>query len=481
MSTGSLQRSSSDDSLEKSRREGSFKYVPAACLPTVHSAEPRLSPNVCRGARSQQSDPRASPSPEGTDSTLRNTSGAEQRGRSGPEPQGTRLASGTYTVSAVDAAEVRGDLAAVMHALGHGACGLGWGPIASAASGLAPSPAVPLATVPRAAQAKEARHAISGPTTWVESAADRGCTPAPHVTRPKRPPRAAPPLLPSNPTPPYQGHSLPPSDGVHQQVHNLPCSRRTAEGSLPSVEEVRRRTRRRSVDSSTASRELSPGLPPKSAPAPQNHSRRRSLDLAGARPLAKKAVSGGGLEAGPAPPDDGDDDDKRKAVHTGGVSHASQSVQDHRGDWCGEDTAAATAAPRKGSAMRRRSDITPIRRSSLTQALSDSMQAQGQGLGGDDGKPHSLRARGQHRRASHDVSHRRASHDGSERRASLTASLFPTLAARRVLPASAAEEKKPSCPPAKYQVTAPQPYTLCAHAHACCHVHMHMGNVLTNT
>lgn len=185
MSTGSLQSSSSDDSLEKSRREGSFKYVPAACLPTVHSAEPRLSPNVCRGARSQQSDPRASPSPEGTDPTLRNTSGAEQRGRSGPEPQGTRLASGTYTVSAVDAAEVRGGLAAVMHALGHGACGLSWGPIASAASGLAPSPAVPLATVPRAAQAKEARHAISGPTTWVESVADRGCTPAPRVTRPK--------------------------------------------------------------------------------------------------------------------------------------------------------------------------------------------------------------------------------------------------------------------------------------------------------
>ena len=119
MSTGSLQSNSSDDSLEKSRREGSFKYVPAACLPTVHSAEPRLSPNVCRGARSQQSDPRASPRPEGTDP---NTSAGEQRGRSGPEPQGTRLASGTYTVSAVEAAEVRGDLA-VMHALGHVPCG----------------------------------------------------------------------------------------------------------------------------------------------------------------------------------------------------------------------------------------------------------------------------------------------------------------------------------------------------------------------
>ena len=117
MSTGSLQSSSSDDSLEKSRREGSFKYVPAACLPTVHSAEPRLSPNVCRGARSQQSDLRASPRPEGTDPTLR-----EQRGRSGPEPQGTRLASGTYTVSAVEAAEVRGDLA-VMEA-GGGPCQL---------------------------------------------------------------------------------------------------------------------------------------------------------------------------------------------------------------------------------------------------------------------------------------------------------------------------------------------------------------------
>ena len=216
------------------------------------------------------------------------------------------------------------------------------------------------------------------------------------------------------------------------------------------------------MDSSTAARELSPGLPPKSAPAAQNHGRRRSLDLAGARPLAKKAVSGGGLEAGPAPPDDDDDDDKRKAVHTGRVSHASQSVQDHRGDWRGEDTAAATAAPRNGSAMRRRSDITPIRRSSLTQALSDTMQAQGQGRDSDDGKPHSLRARGQHRRASHDVSHRRASHDGSERRASLTASLFPNLAARRVLPASAAEEKKPSCPPAKYQATRSSAmYTVC--------------------
>ena len=106
------------------------------------------------------------------------------------------------------------------------------------------------------------------------------------------------------------------------------------------------------MDSSTAARELSPGLPPRSAPAAQNHGRRRSLDLAGARPLAKKAVSGGGLEAGPAPPDDDDDDDKRKAVHTGRVSHASQSVQDHRGDWCGED---------KGhpDSMERLEDIAP--------------------------------------------------------------------------------------------------------------------------
>ena len=79
------------------------------------SAEPRLSPKVCRDARSQQSDPRAFPSPEGTNPTLRNTSRGEQRGKSGPESQGTRLASGTYTESAVEAAEVRGDARALGH------------------------------------------------------------------------------------------------------------------------------------------------------------------------------------------------------------------------------------------------------------------------------------------------------------------------------------------------------------------------------
>jgi hypothetical protein len=291
------------------------------------------------------------------------------------------------------------------------------------------------------------------------------------------PPRAAPPF-PSQPAPPRQGmyqgaaSMRPVSPQVHLPIFppiatpspshapRMPlrwvadpphptrraCSRRTAEGSLPSVEEVRRRTRRRSVDSSTAARELSP-----SAPA-TNYGRRRSLDLTGVRPLAKKAVSGGGGEARPAPPDD--DDDKRKAVHTGGVSHAAQSVQDHRGDWRSDDAAAATAALSKGSAMRRMSDISPIRRSSLSQAPSDSMQAQGEGFDGDNGKPGSLRiTRGMHRRASHDVSHRRATHDGSQRRTSLTASLLPSsLSARRVQPASAADEKKkPSFPPAKYQ------------------------------
>ena len=75
-------------------------------------AEPRLSPNVCRDARSQQ----PSPSPEGTDTTLRNTSGEEQRKLSSPESQGTRLVSGTYTESAVEAAaEVRGDARALGH------------------------------------------------------------------------------------------------------------------------------------------------------------------------------------------------------------------------------------------------------------------------------------------------------------------------------------------------------------------------------
>lgn len=202
-----------------------------------------------------------------------------------------------------------------------------------------------------------------------------------------------------------------------------PSSRRTAEGSLPSVEEARRRTRRRSVDSSTAARELSSGLPPKSAPA-TNHGRRRSLDLTGAR----KAVPGGSGEVGPAPSDD--DDDKRKAVHTGGVSHAAQSVEDHRGDWRGEEPSATTAALRKGSSIRRMSDISPVRRSSHSQAPSDSMQAQGD---------------------STSSSHRRASHDGGQRRTSLTASLLPSLSARRVQPASAADEKKPSFPPAKYQ------------------------------
>ena len=215
------------------------------------------------------------------------------------------------------------------------------------------------------------------------------------------------------------------------------------------------------MDSSTAARELSSGLPPKSAPA-TNHGRRRSLDLTGARPLAKKAVPGGGGEAGSVPSDD--DDDKRKAVHTGGVSHAAQSVQDHRGDWRGDDAAAASTAalpaPRKGSAMRRMSDISPIRRSSLSQAPSDSMQAQEEGLDSDDGKPGSLRM---HRRASHDVSHRRASHDGGQRRTSLTASLLPSLSARRIQPASAADEKKPSFPPAKYQAS------LLSHVHC---VHM---------
>ena len=97
MSTGSL-------------REGSFTC--ADRLPG-RGAEPRLSPNVCRDARSQQSDP--SPSPEGTDPTLRNTSGEEQRKLSSPESQGTRLVSGTYTESAVEAAEVRGDARAQGH------------------------------------------------------------------------------------------------------------------------------------------------------------------------------------------------------------------------------------------------------------------------------------------------------------------------------------------------------------------------------
>ena len=64
-----------------------------------------------RDARNQQTDPRAPPaSPEGT---LRNTSGEEQQKISSPEPQGTRLASGTYTESAVEAAEVRGDARAL--------------------------------------------------------------------------------------------------------------------------------------------------------------------------------------------------------------------------------------------------------------------------------------------------------------------------------------------------------------------------------
>ena len=265
-------------------------------------------------------------------------------------------------------------------------------------------------------------------------------------------------MSPIAPLPP----SHPPAYAPRWDLGGRPsCSRRTAEGSLPSVEEVRRRTRRRSVDSSTAARELSPGLPLKTAPA-TNHGRRRSLDLTGAHPLAKKAATGGGGEAGSVPSDD--DDDKRKAVHTGGVLHAAQSVQDHRGDWRGDDAAAAsTAALRKGSAMRRMSDISPIRRSSLSQAPSDSMQAQGEGLDSDDGKPGSLRARGMHRRASHDVSHRRASHDGGQRRTSLTASLLPSLSARRIQPASAADEKKPSFPPAKYQAA------LLSHVHC---VHM---------
>ena len=99
MSTGSL-------------REGSFTC--ADRLPG-RGAEPRLSPNVCRDAHSQQSDPRASPSSEGTNPTLRNTSGEEQRKLSSPEPQGTRLVSGTYTESAVEAAEVRGDARALGH------------------------------------------------------------------------------------------------------------------------------------------------------------------------------------------------------------------------------------------------------------------------------------------------------------------------------------------------------------------------------
>ena len=97
MSTGSL-------------REGSFTC--ADRLPG-RGAEPRLSPNVCRDARSRQSDPRASSSPEDTPPTLRNTSGGEQRGQSGPESQGTRLASGKYTESAVEAAEVRCDARAL--------------------------------------------------------------------------------------------------------------------------------------------------------------------------------------------------------------------------------------------------------------------------------------------------------------------------------------------------------------------------------
>ena len=134
------------------------------------SAEPRLSPKVCRDARSQQSDPRAFPSPEGTNPTLRNTSRGEQRGKSGPESQGTRLASGTYTESAVEAAEVRGDA----RALGHVTLAFAASDCARTCSERAP------------AQANEARHAISGPTTW-ETAADLGLLapqhpPARHAT-----------------------------------------------------------------------------------------------------------------------------------------------------------------------------------------------------------------------------------------------------------------------------------------------------------
>ena len=112
MSTGSQQ--SSTDSLEMSPREGSrmcANRLPG--LPNIRRSEPRLSPNVCRDARSRQSDPRASSSPEDTPPTLRNTSGGEQRGQSGPESQGTRLASGKYTESAVEAAEVRCDARAL--------------------------------------------------------------------------------------------------------------------------------------------------------------------------------------------------------------------------------------------------------------------------------------------------------------------------------------------------------------------------------
>ena len=105
MSSGSLQSSSHDsgDSLKEGSREGSSKCT--ARLLGVLMLVPGVPDSAPVCARSQAAD--RTTGSNGTKPALRKTSAEEERRRSGGDSQRSRLASGQYTESAVETAEVR--------------------------------------------------------------------------------------------------------------------------------------------------------------------------------------------------------------------------------------------------------------------------------------------------------------------------------------------------------------------------------------